>query len=624
MALLLSSFTLTGWAQPEGPSGALPASCSASSGPLALKAVTTRRSGVSPLLVFFDATATGDNMLHRGMTAFQDVTYRWDFGDTNPSGTGTWKYGSNAGHNSKNSATGGIAAHLYVTTGSDASYVVTVKAFDGTNTATCQLGVTAADPTGSNGFGGKSTTCVSSSGTTTPGSGGCPAGAEVLTTSSFAKALSPSHLSDGKRVLFKCGDTFTGDNVSLSGVKWSIGAYGGCEGTQSNRPILRDSGTDGEITVSNTAGDGRIADLDLEGARSAWAVWDPIFPRIPSQITLYNLYSHGNIQSFGYSQGAQWGLIELVQADASNIGTFLNFNENNPPYSGNRVNNLDYAALMGSSIKGIGCCSKDGGIEVVRISACRLCVISNNTLQDANGVGAILKLHNGNTNSSAAAWTGAYTEFVEISDNLFTGNSGAQLAEVTPQNERDDERLRNIVLERNLFASSTTVQGGRQLLISASNTTIRNNVFDMRGSAAQYPIYGVQVGKRGIEPIPRGVEVIGNTCYAPDAIDSQACIAFDGLALSGPPMESVAQNNLFFAPGHGHAVVIDNGKDDIVANNGDSSEHDPAFTNGSRQFNLISDFKPTANYSGGAPAPSQYDALGKAWPATPDRGAVSH
>ena len=53
-----------------------------------------------------------------------------------------------AGHNSKNTATGGIAAHLYITSGADTPYTATVTATDGTNTASCEVPVTAYDPAG--------------------------------------------------------------------------------------------------------------------------------------------------------------------------------------------------------------------------------------------------------------------------------------------------------------------------------------------------------------------------------------------------------------------------------------------------------------------------------------------
>src|SRR5690348_13984888 len=135
------------------------ASCSATSGGLVLRAKAVRSSGISPVLMFFDATGTSSTAVSGGHSAFQDVSYSWRFGDTGVSGSGTWAHGSNTGHNSKNSATGAVAAHLYVTS-SDSTYPVTVTAYDGTNNASCQLGVSAYAASGANGFPGSQTTCV--------------------------------------------------------------------------------------------------------------------------------------------------------------------------------------------------------------------------------------------------------------------------------------------------------------------------------------------------------------------------------------------------------------------------------------------------------------------------------
>src|SRR6195256_575100 len=507
VAFLISAFFIcasvglssSAFAATESPAVA----CTGTSGPLSLKVNAVRAAGISPLLVFFDATGTTDSSI-KGKTAFQDVSYTWNFGDFGASGTDTWAYGANRGKNSRNTATGGGAAHLYVTPGADTAYTVTVTAHNGSNTASCQLGVTAHDPAGANGFAGTKTSCVSASGTPVPGSGGCPAGAAVLHSSSFNTALGT--LGSGKRVLFKCGDTFSGDNATLSGTTWSVGAYGGCEGTQSNRPILRDAGTSGELVVNLGSGDGRIADLDLEGNGTAnSAVSTPQSnSRNSYQITLYNLYSNGNNTSYTWSQGAQWAVVDSVMTGMrTSISTFVNYNENNPAtLRGNVVNKLDYQALLGNSFNGAGATDNSAGRETVRISACRMCVIENNTFENANNIGAVFKLHNGNTNNSLSTWTGVYTELVQISDNWFGGTSGANLVENSPQNANDDERLRNIVVERNLFSATTGAEGGRLLMVSAVNETVRDNVFQMLGSSSQYPVYGVQVAERGVEPAP--------------------------------------------------------------------------------------------------------------------------
>ena len=604
-------------------------SCTGSGGPLTLKVSSVRDAGISPLLVFFDASGTTDSSITGNTTTFQDVTYTWDFGDTGASGTETWAYGSNPGKNSRNTATGGVAAHLYVTPGVDTAYTVTVTAHDGTNTASCQLGVTAYDPAGSHGFAGGKTTCVSASATPVAGSGGCPTGAVVLNSSSFNTALGSTHMGSGKRLLFKCGDTFTGDNATLNGTTWSVGAYGGCEGTQANRPILRDSGTGGQLTVAVTSGDGRIADLDLEGnGKAAYAVGTlGSTTRIPYQITLSNLYSNGNNSAFSWSQGAQWAVVNSVMTGMrTSIGTFVNFNENNPAsWSGNLYNNLDYQALLGSSFNGAGGTNDNTGQETVRISACRMCSIENNTFENANNIGAVLKLHNGNTYNSVATWTGVYTELIEISDNWFGGTAGAQYMENAPQNGGLDERLRNIVVERNLFSGSTGAQGGRQLLVSAVNETVRDNVFYMPGNSSQYAIYGVQVTERGAaEPVPTGVEAYNNTCYAPNAVNSQICVAFDGTDMGSPAINSTAKNNMFYVAAGGHSTVLNTGTGNTVSNNTISPSSNPAFSNTSGSFSVMSDFKPTANYSGGVTVPVYADALGVPWSPSWDIGAVHH
>jgi hypothetical protein len=269
--------------------------------------------------------------------------------------------------------------------------------------------------------------------------------------------------------------------------------------------------------------------------------------------------------------------------------------------------------LLGNSFNGQGATIGSNGIEVVRVSACRMCVIQNNTFENANNIGAVLKLHSGNTYDTQAIWVGQYTELVEISDNLFAGTSGAQLVETSPQNNVTDERIRNIVVERNLFAMATG--GGKQILVSAVNETVRDNVFN--GQIASPP-WSIQVAERGIEPVPQGVEVFNNTCYG-----GGTCADFSGQNYAAPGINSYAANNLFYSA-TGHSAVANAGTGNTISNNTVAPTNDPGFINGSGSFSVISDFKPTANYSGGTSVPVWYDALGLAWPPTWDLGAVHH
>src|SRR6266852_599243 len=117
--------------------------CPQTSGPLTLRVTQPRSTAISPFLAFFDATTTTDTSITGTTTVFQDVTITWSFGDSGTSGTGTWAYGARPNTNSRNTASGGIAAHLYITSGSDTTYTATATANDGTNTVSCTVAVTA-------------------------------------------------------------------------------------------------------------------------------------------------------------------------------------------------------------------------------------------------------------------------------------------------------------------------------------------------------------------------------------------------------------------------------------------------------------------------------------------------
>ena len=614
------------------------ASCPVTVGTLTLNAVVTRSSGISPLLVFFDATGTTDSAISGNFTVFQNVYFSWTFGDSGASGTGTWANGSNPGGNSQNSATGAIAAHLYRTNGTTTTYNATVTAFDGTNTASCTLSATAYDPSdATNGLPGTKTICQSSSGTPVAGSGGCPAGAAVSNSASEGTNISASMAT--KRVLFKCGDTFSG-GANFGGTTFSIGAYGGCQDTQTNRPIFHGALTAGTGTVK----DGRIADIDFESTGSyAFTMGYPSAGNQNGPVTFYNLLSHGNNTSYYYAQCQQCGMIQdVMNGMGSAQGVYLNYAQNNcsnlvsgyPCTAG--FQNINYMAVLGNLFDGAGAGGGSSGVETVRISACRLCAIENNTIQNANTVGAVLKLHNGNTFNTACIWTGQWTELIEESDNLFTGQSGAQLVENTAQNAVTDERLRNIVIERNLFKQ--TAGTNEAMALSAMNASFRDNVCNMSADAGTHCAH---VGNRGVQgssnnttgstcsgsgttsaptiPLyPQYVQVLNDTCYQ----NSTSCVAFAGGGdLTAPGNNSVAQNVLVYTT-NGGSVSSNTGTGNTISNNTVAVTLNPAFTNGTGVFSKITDFKPTANVSGATSVTNYYDAVLTAWLPAWNLGAI--
>lgn len=581
----------------------------------------------SPCLLFFDATATTSNMTLPGANSnIQDIYYAWRFGDPNASGTGVWAFGSRANKNSMDAASGPVAAHLYVlptASTTDLNPIIEVWAFDGTNIATCTITVTIAAPSGTNGYPGANTICVTASATI---GSGCPTGAVTVVNQGNMGTALTNNFAANHRVLFKCGDTFTGNFSTPSNqANTSIGAYGGCENTTANRPIFQNS-TGHTITVNSN--DLRIADIDFEdGTKVAGAV----IGETVSQMTLYNLNCNGYSNCYATFESTQSGIVASVMTGMNGAqGVFWNFGENqcasNPTldtlFCGNASYNpafyvpIAYNAIIGNSFSGTGNTSTSA--EVARISACRFCVVENNSFANqVAGVAALLKIHSGNTNGSAATWIGQFTEYVVISDNYFTGTSGAFHMELSPQNSSTDERLRFNIVERNLWNLSNGQTVGLEL--SSGNTSIRNNVWLVPSNGTGSPAAGLSYQARGIEPNPSGTEFYNNTCYGLVAF-SNNCIL-----LQTNSSASFAENNLFFSvSGAGLATVANGGTGNTISNNSANGGTTFAPTNNSGSFTSLMDFKPTAVFTGASSAvPNYFDGSLLSWIGSFTLGAIS-
>lgn len=639
---------------------ALP-NCPQTVGTLTVNVTSPRTTCISPCTVFLDATTTTDSATLGGANnTFQDVNYLWNFSDGGISGKGLWAYGSHSSYSGKNIATGAIVAHLYIVTdgSGDTTFHPNVTVTDGTNTVRCAVpAITVYDPSNSHGFPGATTICYFNS---TVGSG-CPSGATQTQSSSFTQLTADL---SGKRLLFKCGDTFTGDSQNPGGTTWLIGAYGACPNTQTGRPIFSDTSNNGQIwTFNKSACDGRIQDIDFEGpgttgGNSGYAVYigGGSSTIVQCQITLYNLFSNKNMGSFGWNQCAQCAVVNSVQANMQNGvigGAFGNALQTS--YSGNPVNNVNYGAFIGNHFSGLlpsgsptGCC------EAVRIFTCILCFNANNDyLNGGNGGYASLKLHCSNPNSQEP-WIGVYCQYWNVTDNYIGGTSGAQAFEMAPQNTQTDERIKLAVIERNIIDGTNCCNGGRVMLLSAQFVSIRDNIFKEAQNATTSNFAGLQVAQRGgcgglpctgsgvcggcsgLDPAPGNVpwpsqfnEVYHNTCYGIVSVSfANSCWTTNNAVEYAPGNNNWFQGNLAYLPGNtgSIAVVGTGGTGNTISNNTTTvnSTNNPGFTDASGNFSLISDFKPTANYTGGISLPVLYDALGVLWSPAFDLGAVHH
>ena len=170
------------------------------------------------------------------------------------------------------------------------------------------------------------------------------------------------------------------------------------------------------------------------------------------------------------------------------------------------------------------------------------------------------------------------------------------------------------------------------MLWGVQNGAVRDNVFDGTHESGQ----GVQIARRGYEytsnsstgstcsgsgtttaPVvasfPQYNEIYNNSCR-----NGQACINFSGTNFAGPGNNSWAQNNLIY----GGSVVGNSGSGNTISNNTTNTSLNPGWADGSGNYSRISDFQPSANYSGGTSVSVTQDAVGIPWLPTWNLGAM--
>ncbi|MGE3532888.1 MAG: PKD domain-containing protein [Steroidobacteraceae bacterium] len=493
-----------------GGGGATPplsATCADTVGDLSLTAGVARNSGVAPLGVFFDATATTHaNPL---VKTFHDIQYQWNFADA---GSGNWTNGSRLG--SRNTATGPLAAHVFEAAG---TYNVTVTAFDGTNTATCQVQVVVDDP--NTFFANANTVCFTNGVDLT----GCPGGGSVIGgTNDFA--VVKNALAAGKRVLMRRGDTFdvaSAQNVTVNG-PWILGAYGGAGA----KPVIRNTG--GAITMLQIApavvgsGDMRIMDINIDGQSNGGARFSTAASSV-NQLTFLRVDIQNIGAGFSFNDTLIYDQFFIVDSTVTNITNGYGYFG-----PGQRF------ALMGNLFDQIAT------LHNVRLPTIQKGIISNN--RSSNAFGDALKIH-----GSPFATTGRFTEQVIVSDNKFEGGGSTLTLWIQPQNLTSDERIRNVLVERNWF---TAGPGQAQaFVLLGSEFTVRNNIINLTGALSQL---GIRVNVAGhISPPPDNVRILNNTIFGNNVA------GFAALFLEAGSSNVTIANNLAYSPNSTNARLLD-------------------------------------------------------------------
>lgn len=464
----------------------------------------SRTSGVAPLAVFFDAVnpATGvvQPPLVNNRKEYADMFYQWDFGDP---GSGNWSAGrknSDGTYPSRNKATGYVAAHVFENPGTytvklrvvnpsgqsyDYEQTITVQAFSGTT-----YYVSSAGSDSNNG-----------TSTSTP-------------FASWSKGISTLFASNGpRRVLFRRGDVFnTSSGYSTSGKTgpYILGSYG-----SGANPIIRATHTSTTLAMSTTVSDVRVMDIDFEGQY-------PSTPGMGLTIGVKCLVLRSRISKHDY------GIINQPQRRDENVVANCTF-----------LNHRKYGIYMfyGQHNAVLGCT-----LDQVAQEHLIRCWISRSVIQNCSfGRGAYTKHQLKFIGlSPAESDLGGKTEYAIVSDNLFE-RSGPIWWMITlgPQDEAHDERIENMLFERNVVRSD--VAATMALRASGRYITIRNNVFNVTGADGPLAVY---VGPRGIEPSTLGTNLFNNTFYRGDS--SQWTVTL--CEISGSASSTTLRNNLVYGP----------------------------------------------------------------------------
>ena len=499
-------------------------SSTGATGAIAVSNVPSRYSGVAPLAVFFDASATTASATTR---PFHNLEYRWDFADT---ASGNWAYGSKAGTASRNTATGPVAAHVFETPG---TYRVGIAVTDGTNTVSNQCVEIAVQDPGLE-FASAKTVCISRSGNFT----GCPSGATQVT-SSDADASVASYIGTGnKRILFRRGESFdvsTPIRIAQNG-SGMVGAFG--SGAKPVMNLIADAAAFSlsSITTPNIS-DWRFIDMtiqgnDLPGASAGFSGGGSINNTLFARIDVKNVKfgwsfstsTLNGINNSGFTSPEWDGMFiidstvkTLVGADNGSNGMYV---------CAKRL------AIMGNHVDpdqrgehGIRTCHTDRG------------VYAHNTIEDIISGRAFLSIRSPDQGSSTLLGV-VYTEKIYVSDNHFFGGNTNGMAGTGPTNQGSTGRIRTQIWERNLFQGSSATTGYLTLL--GEDISVRNNIFFMPQGDA---ITGQPLDA---SPNPTNINIYNNSFYFSGS-GNGSVLSLVGGSMTGSTY--TVQNNLYYTPG---------------------------------------------------------------------------
>ncbi len=532
----------------------------------------SRTSGVAPLMVHFEVETNS--------AEFHERDFTWNFGDTT---SGTWRTTGK----SKNTAKGAVSAHVFETPG---TYTVTVTVLDGLGgMGTASVSIVVTDPDIM--YADENTICVNPHGDND--FSGAPSGAQHISTDTISE-IAPLAIAN-RRILFKRGASWsTGsiENWPENNGPVTIGAYG----TNSDNPVI--------TVVSGTE---TTAFLPLN-YKEDWRVMD---------LTLLD-----STRKFGFVGGVtEFRRFLFLRVRAEGFGVAMGWSHWNDPDGATQIDlmalvdcefsdSASNVSYIGSErLVVLGCSFLDAhDSHVLRVWQAYKGVISNNimagsSLDTSTGRHA-LKLHGPDeAQVYSTNWDRLVkrTEYTIVSDNIF-GSCGPWPVSIGPQDDGKDERLSNIIFERNRYSgdfgnrSAASNPLNIAFLFYARQVTVRNNIID----GANFGNYftGIEVRAIATAPAPRDLWIYNNTIYKNGNPDGEQWI---GVAIREAASSVTVRNNLVVFPdGISVQVSIDSTTSEIVASSNLLTSNNPFVDSDNvsaleRSFELRSDATESIN-----------------------------
>jgi hypothetical protein len=369
-------------------------------------------------------------------------------------------------------------------------------------------------------FAGNKTICASVSGNFE----GCPRGAEQLQTGTAFDALE-AKLGASRRVLLRRGEQWSGGGgwtVPASAQTVILGAYG------TGAPPRVSHVTEHLFEVRGS--DFRVMDLHLA------SIGEPgkgLGPGEARDLLALRLRMEGYRFAF-FGGGTRFSAVD------NRIGPMRGGRGGNGSYIEG-----EYLALQGNVFEDASQVE-----HTFRSPLLVRSVLSHNDFGPPARSKHVLKIHAPPRGEPGPT----HSERIIVSDNVLRGGQSAWLAVFGPQHDAADERVRDVIFERNHVIAGPGGNVG-VLLYGTHGATLRNNVVDMSAAESARCFF---VGQRGVEPPAQDVSVYNNTCYsrgeAPELVKIQKTAS-----------NVRAFNNLTASRGAGTPVaVIDEGAAGVV------------------------------------------------------------